>query len=471
MTSTIHIPALRFGQIYRSMDTMTTAGAEVSQVNSGLLRRDLLGVEAAAASLRDIPMVRLFAICAESGRRFLDGDLPVGDLGQTQSAEDYVRQCSASTGLPLALVRNNMGKIAHVLTHMPEILRGLTRGLDPAVIDAGLGEQAGVPVSYFPTTNVLGVVLPSNSPGVNSLWIPALALKIPVVLKPGRDDPWTPWRIIQALTAAGCPRQAFGFYPTGHDGAHALLASCGRSLLFGDAAIAKRYTGDPRVEVHGPGYSKVLIGEDRIDSWREFIPILADSVAANGGRSCVNASCIVVPRYGREIAAALAERLATVVPRNADDPTATLAGFANAAVAESISAAIDAGLAEPGADDCSARIRGTPRLVQHQGRSFLNPTVVRCDSFAHPLSNREFLFPYASVVEVPQRDMLKRIGQSLVVSAITNDPSWKRELLASKLIHRLNLGAMPTCHVQWDQPHEGNLFESLYCRRAVQVVG
>jgi hypothetical protein len=27
---------------------------------------------------------------------------------------------------------------------------------------------------------------------------------------------------------------------------------------------------------------------------------------------------------------------------------------------------------------------------------------------------------------------------------------------------------MPTCQVQWEQPHEGNLFEFLYHRRAIQ---
>ncbi len=467
----IHIPALRFGTAYRSMDTATTAGAVVSQVNSGLIRRDLLNLAGAVAALQDIPTAQLFAMCRKAGELYQHGTLPVGDAGDQQAPEDYVRQASASTGLPHALVRNNMGKIAYVLNNMDEILRGLTRGLDPAVIDAGMGTQSGVPVSYFRTADALGVVLPSNSPGVNSLWIPALALKVPVILKPGRDDPWTPWRIIQALIAGGVPAKAFGYYPTGHDGAHTVLAGCGRSLLFGDASITKRWANDPRVEVHGPGYSKVLIGESHIDRWQELIPVLADSVAANGGRSCVNASAIVVPRHGAAIAAALAGRLAQIVPCSAEDPKAGLAGFANPAMAESISASIDQGLKEPGAVDHSAKLRAGPRLVVHDGRTYLLPTVVHCGSFEHPLANREFLFPYCSVVEVPQDRMLDQIGPSLVVSAIGDDPVWRRALLASPLIHRLNLGAMPTSHVHWDQPHEGNLFEFLYRRRAVQVAG
>lgn len=466
----IHIPALRFGVPYRSADVISTTGAEISQVNSGLIKRDMLCIGAAAAELQAIPTARLHAICRQAGELFLSGSVPVGEDGRAQSAEDYVRQTSASCGLPHALVRGNMGKIAHVLLEMGAILKGLTRGLDPAVIDAGMGEQQGVPVSFYRTADSLGVVLPSNSPGVNSLWIPAIALKVPVVLKPGRDDPWTPYRIAQALIAAGCPRAALSFYPTTHEGAHALLAATGRSLLFGDASITKRYAGDPRVELHGPGYSKVLIGDDHAGSWRELIEVLASSVAANGGRSCINASAIVVPAHGREIAAALAQRLAEVVPRDADDPQAVLAGFANPAMAESITATIDRDLAVAGATDCSAACRTGPRLVKHQGRTFLQPTVVHCTSFDHPLANREFLFPYCSVVELPQAEMLGRIGPSLVVSAISDDPTWRRELLASPLIHRLNLGAMPTSHVHWDQPHEGNLFDVLYRRRAVQTV-
>ncbi len=41
-------------------------------------------------------------------------------------------------------------------------------------------------------------------------------------------------------------------------------ASTGRSMFFGDVSAVGAYEGDPRVELHGPGYSKVLIGDDRL---------------------------------------------------------------------------------------------------------------------------------------------------------------------------------------------------------------
>jgi hypothetical protein len=96
------------------------------------------------------------------------------------------------------------------------------------------------------------------------------------------------------------------------------------------------------------------------------------------------------------------------------------------------------------------------------------PTIVRCASPSHTLANREFLFPFASVVEVEQDDLPRAMGASLVVTAITRDEELIAKLLASPHVDRLNLGPIPTTRIGWDQPHEGNLFEHLYARRAFQ---
>jgi len=97
------------------------------------------------------------------------------------------------------------------------------------------------------------------------------------------------------------------------------------------------------------------------------------------------------------------------------------------------------------------------------------PTITRCDSIDHSIGNTEFLFPYASVIEMPQEEMLDSIGKSLAVAAISNNQDWLDQLIAADHIERLNVGAMPTNHIEWDQPHEGNLFEFLYRRRSIQV--
>ena len=135
------------------------------------------------------------------------------------------------------LARRNMDKIRGVLAEAGNVLNGLTRNIDWQILDHGFGEVEGQALSFYPRTESLGVVLPSNSPGVHSLWIPAVPLKIPLVLKPGSAEPWTPYRIIQALIRAGAPREAFSFYPTDHAGAGEILRSCGRGMIFGDAGF------------------------------------------------------------------------------------------------------------------------------------------------------------------------------------------------------------------------------------------
>lgn len=471
-TSIPHIPVLRRGQPYTSMDRIEithvregTPVATISQANAGIIKRDLR--RPSREALRCVPVERLLAICAEAGKLFMEAELPVGE-DTLQSPEEYVAALSATSGLPHALCRRNMAKIHQVFTEMPTILHGLTRGLDLRILDTGFGTQAGVPVSFFPVTELLGVVLPSNSPGVNSLWMPAIPLKIPVVLKPGREEPWTPWRIIQAFLKAGCPPEAFSFYPTDHEGSASVMESCGRAIIFGDVGTVERYASNPAIQVHGPGWSKVLIGEDWVDRWPEFVDLLVDSIAENGGRSCVNASAILAPRHTEAIAEAVARKLAAITPRAQDDPEARLAGFANPRMAESIDQALEEGLRTPGAEDVTARYRSGPRRVQQGGSHYLLPTLVHCRSFEHPLANREFLFPYASIVEMPQARMPDQIGPSLVVTALTGDPAFQERLIASPHIDRLNLGPLPTPRVQWDQPHEGNLFEFLYRRRAIQ---
>ena len=360
-----------------------------------------------------------------------------------------------------------MDKIHYALTHVDLILNGLTRGIDLSILDQGYGEHGGSPVCFFPTTEALGLVMPSNSPAVNSLWLPSIALKIPIVMKPGREEPWTPYRLIQAFIAAGCPKEAFGFYSTDHEGAGDILKHCGRALIFGDKSTTDLYAGDPGVQVHGPGFSKILIGDDEIENWEAYLDVMVSSISDNGGRSCVNASAVIVPKYAKEIADALGKRLGPLKPLPVDDPNAVLSGFANPKMGEWIDSTLEADFSEKGALDATAPYRDGTRLLQAEGGTYLRPTIAYCESMDHPLANREFLCPYASVVEVDQNRMLSVIGPTLVVTAITKDASFKNQLLGASNIERLNIGPISTMKISWDQPHEGNMFEFLYKRRSI----
>jgi acyl-CoA reductase-like NAD-dependent aldehyde dehydrogenase len=274
--------------------------------------------------------------------------------------------------------------------------------------------------------------------------------------------------------ASGVPPEACSYYPSDHAGAGEIVRRCGRSMFFGDVGAIGTVAGDPRVELHGPGYTKVLIGADVADHATDSLDVIVTSVAANGGRSCVNASGVWMPTGGAALAGALAERLAAIRPLPADHPEAAIAPFVDPAVARRISLQIDAGLAEPGAEEVTARFRKGSRLVEVNGCTYLLPTVVHCTSSSHALANREFLFPFVSVVDVTAEEMAAMpgpMGPTLACMVLTEDPALIDRVLASDAISRLNLGPIPTNEIRWDQPHEGNLFEHLYVRRSCQRAG
>ena len=66
------------------------------------------------------------------------------------------------------------------------------------------------------------------------------------MLKPGPQEPWTPYRMIAAFTEAGIPREAFSLYPGGAEAGAAVLEACDRAMIFGGTATVERYRGNPQ---------------------------------------------------------------------------------------------------------------------------------------------------------------------------------------------------------------------------------
>ena len=321
----LHLPALRWGQPYTSMDVDRVVHfstgepiAAVSRANGGLIQRDMRKASRARDALREIPISELVQRIGRAGELYASAELPMGDGSQTP--DDFVRAQSGTTGLPERLCRANMKKNTFVLAEMGRILSSLTRGLDLDVLSTGYGEERGVPVSFQAESPVLGLVLPSNSPGVHTLWLAVIPLQIGLVLKPGPQEPWTPFRMAEAFFQAGIPREAISIYPGEGDVGAAVLEGCGKSLIFGGTPTVDRYRGNPRVQAHGPGFSKILLGDDQVDQWEKYLDVMVDSVFANSGRGCINCSGIWASRHGRDIAEAIASRLAKVGPLPPDHP-------------------------------------------------------------------------------------------------------------------------------------------------------
>jgi acyl-CoA reductase-like NAD-dependent aldehyde dehydrogenase len=472
----LHIPISRWGEPYKSMETDPVVHfatgetlAEVSRANGGLVERDLRFVSRARGVLRELPIKELLERVKTAADLYTEATLPLGN--GTQSPDDFARMQSATTGLPEHMCRFNMKKNHFVLHNLDKILDCLTRGLDLDILSRGYGMEArGVPLSYQCESPVLGLVLPSNSPGVHTLWLPIIPLQVGLVLKPGPQEPWTPYRMTQAFLEAGIPRQAIAIYPSGMERAAevgaAVLNGCRRSLIFGSTATVERYRGNPNVQVHGPGFSKILLGDDVVDNWEKYLDIMVDSVLVNSGRGCINCSGIWASRHTKEIAEALAERMGPVAPLPPEDPKSALAAFTVKGQADAISADIDKDVKEPGVHDMTAKFGS--RLVKKERCDYLRPTVILCDSPDKAIAKKEFMFPFVTVVQCPQEKMLDSIGGTLVCTAITEDKKWQRALLDVTHIDRLNIGPIPTIQLNWLQPHEGSIVDFLFRARAFQ---
>jgi acyl-CoA reductase-like NAD-dependent aldehyde dehydrogenase len=442
--------------------------AEVSRANAGLVERDMRKAKQARDVLRQIPIKDLLQMAKKAGELYAKAELPLGD--GTQTPDQFVRMQSATTGLPEHMCRFNMEKNNFVLSNMDKILDSLTRGLDLNVLSRGYGIEArGVPISYQAQSPVLGLVLPSNSPGVHTLWLPIIPMQVGLVLKPGPQEPWTPYRMASAFVQAGVPKQAIAIYPGLGDVGAAVLQHCPRNLIFGGSATVEQYKGNPRVQAHGPGFSKILLGDDEADNWEKYFDVMVDSVFVNSGRGCINCSGIWTPRHHRQIGEAIAKRIGPVAPLPPDDPKSALAAFTVGGQADAVSADIDNDLKQSGVYDLTAKYGN--RLVKEERCAYLRPTVILCDSPEAAIAKKEYMFPFCTVVQCPQEKMLEAIGPTLVCSAITKDKKWQRALIDATHIDRLNLGAISTIKLNWLQPHEGSIVDFLFRARAFQHDG
>jgi acyl-CoA reductase-like NAD-dependent aldehyde dehydrogenase len=469
----IKLPVIRWGQPYESLEVAEVNHfatgepiAKVCQANGGIIRRDMRDAQKARDALTKIPSKELIALLGKAADLYEKGTLPMGD--GTQSPDDFAKQQSASTGLPEHMCKANMSKNSFVLKNMEKILDCLTRGLKLDILSSGYGEEGrGVTLSFQAQSPVLAAVLPSNSPGVHTLWLPAIPLQLGLVLKPGPQEPWTPYRIFAAFTEAGVPKEAFGLYPGEAEAGAAVLEACDRSMIFGGTPTVERYRGNPKVQAHGPGFSKILLGDDVVDDWEKYLDLMAESIYINSGRGCINCSGVWASRHTREIADALAARLGPIEALPPNDPKAGLAAFTVPGMGAAVWQQIEQDIKSEGVTHVTEKYG--PRLVEQGRASYLRPTILHVDSAESSAAHKEYMFPFASVVKCPQAEMIRRITGTLVATVISNDPSFRQAAVNATNIDRLNLGPIPTTRLNWLQPHEGNLIEFLFRNRALQL--
>src|SRR5438067_11377188 len=98
----IHIPVLRWGEPYKSLDVDKVAHfatgeplAEVSRANGGLIERDMRKAPRAREALREVPIRELLQKVKKAADLYTEAELPLGDGSQTP--DQFVRMQSATT--------------------------------------------------------------------------------------------------------------------------------------------------------------------------------------------------------------------------------------------------------------------------------------------------------------------------------------------------------------------------------------
>lgn len=444
---------------YTSIERTTLIGFDGSHVGEATITPPLLVHDLSrkrATTLQSLAIRDLLDVFRQAADEFSSGS-PDG-----LAPDAYVRSASLTSGLPLSVVRTR------TLCLFPPALRMMDRflevqspgGLD--VFDTLIYESGGIRVALTPRGRNAGFVMPGNHPSVHFMWLCALAMKVPVVVRPSSDDLFTPYRLVTALLRAGLPEDAIAFVPGGHDLVDTIVQACSLSVLFGSQPLTDRYAGIRNVRIHGPGRSKIVVLSDA--DFDETVGLVCRVVMDDAGRGCINGSAVIVEGDAGRLAAAVAAVLKRVPIQSPLEEGAQL-GAVRTAEAEAYNALIDSRL--------GSAIEHTPgrgnRVAAVDGVPIMRPTVLEVDSFEHPLVGLELPFPF--VVFAPagsRRDLPRAVRNSLAVVLAGEDEGLTRELLLEPTIDKVfGSGALST---EFDprEPHEGFLLDFLFQKKAVR---
>ncbi|WP_264064853.1 aldehyde dehydrogenase family protein [Mycobacterium montefiorense] len=364
----------------------------------------------------------------------------------------YVELASRISGVPIAVTRAGALGVADAVAHAFDAVcpaRPIGAARDWREDRTRRGSAV-----WTRRGEVFAVHAAGNGPGVHGLWPQALALGYRVAVRPSRREPLTGHRLVNALRQAGFRPEDVVFLPTDHGGADEIIRCADLAMVYGGQDVVDKYAVDPAVIVNGPGRAKILITADR--DWRDYLDLIVDSIANLGGMACVNTTAVLLEGDPAPLAAAIAERLATIEPLPTEDERAILPTQPVAraqALADYLATKAAGTTALLGADQVVATLG--------DGYAALRPAVHLLAEPDVDKLNIELPFPCVWVAPWPRDAGLSPLRQSLVVNAITGDDDLIDGLLAEPTISNVYRGNHPTFLHAPEIPHDGFLADVL----------
>lgn len=445
---------------YASLERQTLTGFDGSHVGDATITPSLMVHDVArrtSSALRSLPVRTVLDAFARAADIFCTGR-PDG-----LAPEEYVRNASLTSGLPLSITRQQtLGLFPSGMRMMGRFLEVQSPGgLD--VFDSHLYHAAGARIALVPRGRNVGYLMPGNHPATHFMWLGALAMKMPVIVRPSSDDVFTPYRLATALLDAGLPEDAIAFVPGGHDLVDTVVQACSLSVLFGGQPLADRYASNRNVRIHGPGRSKVvaLAGAD----FAATVELICRLVMDDAGRGCINGSAVIVEGDARPLAAAVAAALENIQVRSPLDAGAQL-GAVRPREADAFNAMIDSQLDSGAVELTPGRHR---RVATVDGVAIMRPTVIAVPSFEHPLFGMELPFPFVVFAGAGSRqELLRAARHSLAVVMAGQDETLAGELLLEPTIEKVFEGGALSTEFDPLEPHEGFLLDFLFHKKALR---
>jgi acyl-CoA reductase-like NAD-dependent aldehyde dehydrogenase len=399
-----------------------------------------------------LPLEERIAALRSAGMSFLTGML------EGISSETYQLLVSRVSGLPISAVRQATRSVARAAEQAYLSTRqGCPQGATSDWRDSLTRYGQGV---WTRKGEVFAVHAAGNHPGVHAVWLEAVALGYRVAVRPSRREPFTPHRLVAALREAGFGEDRVILLPTDHSAADDVLRAADFGMVYGGDEVIAKYRPNCRVLPQGPGRSKILVAGDK--DWREYVDMIVDSVSSQGGTACINTTSVFVEGDPRPLAETVAAHLARIPSLPPEDESAVLP-------TQPLEAArrIDAYLRSKARG--ATPLLGGDSIVDELpgGGAVLRPSVHLVADPDAPQIGVELPFPCVWFAPWTTEDGVRPLRNTLVLSAITDNPKLLDALLAEPTISNLYIGAHPTHWLEPGMPHDSYLSDFLMRTKAV----
>ena len=459
-----HIPIIRFGKIYKSLEIADVTAynnktiSQISLADPLLFKNDIIkNKEQASKRLRKIKISKIIEWIKAAGDIFANVDVEIS--GIRQSPNDYCTLVMQSTGLPRNIVMDVLSQIKSNLLNIEHILIKQSRQKDLSVFDTNIRFHDTFSYGWTPSNSLLATILPSNHPIVNMTWLIAFAMKYPVAIRPSISDPYTPLRLIASLISAGADPAFFSYYPMEHNNVFDFMNISGKSIIFGNANIKKKYSRFPFINTYGPGNSKIIIGKDYAEEIDNLVEIITKSSLYHSGRACINVSGIITFFDSKKLAEAIAERFYTIKAMDLQNPKAILGAIKNKKMLNEIIQKIDIKNYRKGVIDLTSDNQITQSI---DDQVFLQPKCYLCNDSTHSLFGIELPFPFLTITQANEENLDTLLNNTLACSIISDDKTLRHNILLHPGVDKVFCGMIEPYCMDYGAPHNGFLSDFLY---------